>query len=354
MKVEASGHPIDVEDLAGKVHARHHAALHRLEVHILQRDASTGDEFFLEGGFALDRVHVVEQRVQKLVACLFAHVKPYTFRGDARLGHQVGPKLFGKVKWTCVEHLLLPGLDHGGVQDGRCLRSIGHPHPVHLKLKVVRPFCKFTRPPSGELQDRGATHAPMRQEQGTFLHKLGPLDPDNGFGDDDPHQRGDRLLGHVEREQRRHWGFNAVSEVGEPLQALRLGAAARGDHDTVEGLAVKIEASIDTPQFVDGRLKANVDPESLGLPCEAIDDGLGRICDREHPPVGLGLQLDPTMLKPRHRVLRLEFGEGLFQLFPAPWVVLGQLRRGKAGVGHVAPSSARDFDLGKKLGSPFK
>ena len=76
LKIEPAGDAVHIEDLPGKVQAGHDPALHRVEVHLVEGDAPAGHELLLEGGFAGDRVGVVEQAIDQPVARLFAELRP--------------------------------------------------------------------------------------------------------------------------------------------------------------------------------------------------------------------------------------------------------------------------------------
>src|SRR5690606_6196755 len=52
LEVEAAGHPVDVEDLSCQEQAGAHAALHGLEVDLLQAHAAARHELFLEHALA--------------------------------------------------------------------------------------------------------------------------------------------------------------------------------------------------------------------------------------------------------------------------------------------------------------
>lgn len=94
---------------------------------------------------------------------------------------------------------------------------------------------------------------------------------------------------------------------------------------------------------------ADLDAVFVGRIGEAVHDGFGEVGGGEHAPVSLGLELDPTTLKPGDGVGGIEAVEGAVQALVAAGIVLHQFAWVGAVMGDIAASSAGDTDLGENL-----
>ncbi len=90
-------------------------------------------------------------------------------------------------------------------------------------------------------------------------------------------------------------------------------------------------------------------PRVTGRFQEAVDDRLRAISDGKHPPVILGFQRHPAVLKPPDHIQRLPSMKCLPQLPRATRVVFHQLRRIKTIVRDVAAAATGDPDLAQEV-----
>ena len=154
---------------------------------------------------------------------------------------------------------------------------------------------------------------------GPLVGQLGALDADDGVLHDQAHALGDGFARHVEGEQRRHRCADRVAEGDQPVEAGGLGAAAGGDDDPVESLAVEVKsAAVQRLDGLDGGLHPDVDAGRAGLAEQAIDDGLGGVGDGEHAAVVFGLERDAAFGEPVDGVLGAEGAERLLQVARPP------------------------------------
>lgn len=106
LKIEATGDPIDVQHLTGKIELRYNGTLHGEGGNLFQRNATGRNKFFLEGGFPTDLVTVVRKQVDHSVLVLLWDLGPNGVRGDSGLVQNKRPESFGQREGIRIPDLL--------------------------------------------------------------------------------------------------------------------------------------------------------------------------------------------------------------------------------------------------------
>jgi hypothetical protein len=90
-------------------------------------------------------------------------------------------------------------------------------------------------------------------------------------------------------------------------------------------------------------------PACLRRAGHTIHDRRRIVRDGKHPPIRLGLGLDPAFGEPRDHVARLEFVKRPEQLAPAARIFFHEFARFEARVRHIAAPAAGHPHLGQRM-----
>ena len=152
------------------------------------------------------------------------------------------------------------------------LEFLAHPlfvrrHPVDGKGCLIPCFGEVAGGVAGELEDSGATHAPMGDKQGTTGTETGAGKEGGGIGNDGAHEFTECGIGYGEGEEGRYGWQDGVACSSEGVGEGCVGTqSARGDDDIVVG--VESGEVVDTLRGTDVHLQASCCGE------ETVDDGL--------------------------------------------------------------------------------
>lgn len=97
LEVESAGESINIQDFPSKEQPVNQPALHRLEIHLVQADAATGDKFIFEDTLAGDRKFGTGELTGESPQAGFGDVSPVGVFGDARCLKQALPQAFGQL-----------------------------------------------------------------------------------------------------------------------------------------------------------------------------------------------------------------------------------------------------------------
>lgn len=140
-------------------------------------------------------------------------------------------------------------------------------HPVDGQGCLVACFGEVTGGVAGELEDSGATHAPMGDKQGTAGTETGAWKEGGGIGNDGAHECAERGISDGEGEEGRYGLLDGMACRGEGVGEGSVGVqSACGDDDVVVG--GKFGEVVDTLRCMDVHLQASCCGE------ETVDDGL--------------------------------------------------------------------------------
>lgn len=117
----------------------------------------------------------------------------------------------------------------------------------------------------------------------------------------------------------------------------RGGAVCEGEVEGVFGFC----------DVLDSGFRAEDDPGVAGGFQEAVDDGLGGVCFREHTAVRLRFERDSSFFKPGDGVEGLEFVEGTAKFAGASGIFFREFGGIEARVGDVAAAATGDFYFGE-------
>ena len=100
------------------------------------------------------------------------------------------------------------------------------------------------------------------------------------------------------------------------------------------------EAFRNFADVIDAAVGAPSDACVAGGVGEAVDDGLGGVCDREHAAVVFDLKIDSVAFEPSDGIGWLKSVEGADEIFVTAWVICDEFAWVVAVVSDIAPSAS--------------
>ncbi len=346
LKVEATGDPVDVEQLTREKKSGTNPALHGFEVHLAEPHAATCDEFLFVQALAADRQLSSEELLRQVMLGGAREAGPAGIWRNPRSQDEFFPQAARQRREGSIDNEsrglgLASGLELGGDRFGALVRQ-----PIELEGKLISEAVQRSCPPGREPKDHRAAHTPMGNEQGPAFLQFGVRHRCLDRFDRNPGQLPQPGRGNVKCEERRDGRFQRMAERDGQVSRSQPAAPARRQEQPITNECFpigepKFKTSLRTP---DDSLEAAVCqqfyPRPPGLAQQAINDGLRGITEREHPPILLGLQLYPSRFKPRDRVPGLKDLERTQQRVRSAWIPDGKLSHLETGMSDVTASTS--------------